>query len=92
MLLVVEAPISRADITGLCARVCRLLDASDAKRIVCDVGAFTHPDAVTVDALARLHLAAGRLGRSVELHHASPELQALLTLMGLADVLVFVGD
>ncbi|HEY3725518.1 MAG TPA: STAS domain-containing protein [Acidimicrobiia bacterium] len=92
MQLVVEPPLHRADIPGLCGRVCRLLTASDAPRIVCDVGAFPDADAVVVDALAQLQLAARRLGRTVELRRAGPELRALLTLMGLGDVVSFASD
>jgi len=92
MHLVVAAPIARADIPGLCARVCRLLEASDAPRVVCDVGAFADPDAVVVDALARLQVGASRKGTSIELRHASERLQSLLTLMGLGDVMTFADD
>jgi ABC-type transporter Mla MlaB component len=42
---------------------------------------------VTVDALARLQLAAGRLGCTVRLRNASPGLRELVALMGLDDVL-----
>ena len=45
------------------------------------------PDAVTVDALARLQLAARRHGCTVRLRHASQDLVELLTFMGLRDVL-----
>jgi hypothetical protein len=54
--------------------------------IVCDVGAFA-PDALTVDTLARLQLAARRLGLEIRLRHASGELQELLAFVGLRDVL-----
>ncbi len=54
--------------------------------IVCDVGPL-RPDAVTIDALARLQLAAGRRGREIRLRNASSELRELLELVGLADVL-----
>jgi hypothetical protein len=54
--------------------------------IVLDVGALA-PDAVTVDALARLQLAARRVGRRVRLHDASDELLELITFCGLRDVL-----
>jgi STAS domain len=54
--------------------------------IVCDVGGLA-PDAVTVDALARLQLTAGRLGVEIRLRHASSELQELLAFVGLRDVL-----
>ena len=45
------------------------------------------PDAVTVDALARLQLAARRLGCQVRLRNASDELRELVAFMGLCDVL-----
>ena len=54
--------------------------------LVCDVGALA-PDAVTIDALARLQLTARRLGREVRLRHASSELQELLAFVGLREVL-----
>ena len=78
--------IERAEIPGLCQRVQVLLTLQAADRLVCDVGAIVAPDAVTVDALARLQLTARRLGREVRIRHASRELQQLLALMGLSDV------
>ena len=54
--------------------------------IVCDVGSLA-PDAVTIDALARLQLTARRLGGEVRLRHASSELQELLDFVGLRAVL-----
>ena len=52
----------------------------------CDVAAAA-PDAVTVDLLARLELAARRSGCRVRLENASPELCELIAFMGLRDVL-----
>ena len=49
--------------------------------------ALADPDAVTVDALARMQLTARRAGRRVHLRHACGELQDLLVLMGLGEVL-----
>jgi hypothetical protein len=54
--------------------------------VLCDVGG-AEPDAVTVDALARLQLAARRGGREIRLVHASAELLRLVAFMGLAEVL-----
>ena len=51
-----------------------------------DVSALA-PDAVTVDALARLQLAARRVGRRIRLRDASDELVELITFCGLRDVL-----
>jgi len=79
-------PIAREDLTGLCDRVCALLQASRADIAHCDVSGV-EPDAVTVDALARLQLAARRHGCQVRLRHASAALRELVAFMGLRDVL-----
>jgi ABC-type transporter Mla MlaB component len=79
-------PITRGDLPGLCDRVCALLEEHRAHVVVCDVAGVV-PDAVTVDALARLLLAAGRQGCQVRLRHASDELLQLVDFMGLTDVL-----
>ena len=81
----VRGPIARSDLPGLCDRVCALLGESGAEVAFCDVAGVS-PDAVTVDALARLQLAARRYGSEVRLRHASDELRELVALMGLADV------
>jgi hypothetical protein len=54
--------------------------------LVCDVGALP-PDAAAVDALARLQLAARRIGLEIRLCCASSELCDLLAFCGLEDVL-----
>jgi anti-anti-sigma regulatory factor len=54
--------------------------------ILCDVGALS-PDAAAVEALARLQLAARRIGLEIRLCRASSELCDLLALCGLEDVL-----
>ena len=82
----VYGPIRRADLLGLCSRVCRLLEASGADVALCDVGGV-EPDAVTIDALARLQVAARRYGCRVRLRDASSELLELLDFMGLSEVL-----
>jgi ABC-type transporter Mla MlaB component len=82
----VHGPIARGDLPGLCERVCGLLERSDAGVAVCDVSGV-EPDAVTVDALARLQLAARRHRCLVRLRHASEELLELVAFMGLSDVL-----
>ncbi|MEJ7797023.1 MAG: STAS domain-containing protein [Solirubrobacteraceae bacterium] len=82
----IRGPIARADLPGLCDRVCALLQRSRADVALCDVGGV-EPDAVTIDALARLQLATRRHDCTVRLRHASDELLELLAFMGLADVL-----
>jgi ABC-type transporter Mla MlaB component len=82
----IRGPIERADLPGLCERVCALLELSGADVAVCDVRGV-EPDAVTADALARLQLAAVRRGCQVGLRGAPSELLDLLSFMGLSDVL-----
>ena len=85
--IAIRGPIHRAELPGLCARVCRLLDTcAAATELDCDV-AGVPADAVTVDALARLQLAARRHGRRITLRRASDELRDLVCLMGLEDIL-----
>ena len=79
-------PIARDDLPGLCDRVCALLRDNGADVARCDVGGV-EVDAVTVDALARLQLAARRQGCRVRLRNASPELLELVDFMGLRNVL-----
>lgn len=81
-----RAPVRRDDLPGLCERVCRLLRTSRPELAWCDVDGIA-ADAVAVDGLARLRLAAQRYGCRVCLRNASDELLALVELMGLADVL-----
>jgi ABC-type transporter Mla MlaB component len=82
----VHGPITRADLPGLCDRVCVLLTDSGPEIAFCDVETVA-PDAITCEALARLQLAAKRLGCRVRLRNASPELRELVCFMGLEDVL-----
>jgi ABC-type transporter Mla MlaB component len=81
----IRGPISRADLPGLCGRVRALLAESEAEAVVCDVSEV-ECDAVTVEALARLQLAARRNGCRVQLQGACPELVRLVEFMGLGDV------
>lgn len=59
----------------------------DAPRVLVDVSMIADPDCGTVDALARIQLAARRLGQSVLLLGAPPRLVELVEMAGLADVL-----
>ena len=85
--LVISGALTPADAAALCERARSELERSGAAVLVCDVAALTHPDAGTVEALARLQLTARRLGRRVRLRDPSRELRELLDLFGLADVL-----
>jgi ABC-type transporter Mla MlaB component len=83
----IGGPITREDLSGLCDRVCKLLEGKDAEVAICDVSGV-EVDAVTIDALARLQLAARRHDCRIRLcGSASPELLQLVDFMGLTDVL-----
>ena len=85
--LVISGPLIAADAAALCERARSELERSGAEVLVCDVAGLTHPDAGTIEALARLQLTARRLGCRIHLRDPSPELRGLLDLVGLADVL-----
>jgi ABC-type transporter Mla MlaB component len=82
----IRGPIARDDLPGLCDRVCDLLWTTQPRVAFCDVRGV-RADAVTVDALARLALAARRHGCRVRLRNPTGELLELLDLLGLGDVL-----
>jgi ABC-type transporter Mla MlaB component len=82
----IHGPITRDDLPGLCDRVCALLSENRGGVARCDVRGV-EPDAVTVDALCRLQLAARRHRCQVRLQHASDDLLELVAFMGLTDVL-----
>ena len=82
----IRGPIAREDLPGLCDRVCAVLRENRGAVALCDVRGV-EPDAVTVDALCRLQVAARRLKCQVRLRHASAELLELVDFMGLTDVL-----
>ena len=84
-LLIVYPPLRREDLPGLFGRTCALLQTGP-DLLLCDVAGIP-PDAVAADALARLKLAARRNDVPLRFRGASPELLALLGLMGLRDAI-----
>src|SRR5712691_10925167 len=84
--LTIRGPLERDDLAGLFARTCALLRSARPELLCCELEALA-PDAVAVDALARLALAARRGGCSVRLFGAGDELHELIAFMGLDDVL-----
>ncbi|WP_250002846.1 STAS domain-containing protein [Actinoplanes sp. M2I2] len=95
VLFAVGAEVTRADIPCLCSGLADLLRARPDRQqvdraghqppsseVVCDVSA-ARPDVVTVEALARLRLTAGRHGWRLTVRGARPELIDLFSLMGL---------
>ncbi|MGH9226238.1 MAG: hypothetical protein ACRD2W_21175 [Acidimicrobiales bacterium] len=61
-------------------------DAAEPIIVVVDGARFDRPDLSTVNALARLQLAAKRLGWTVRLRNPTAELCTLLNFVGLRDV------
>ncbi|WP_420035274.1 STAS domain-containing protein [Streptomyces sp. cg28] len=84
--VVVAGPIRPADVPELCDRV-RAARRGDGGDIVCDVSGVTATDLATVDALARMQLAARRAGGRIRLRDPSPRLALLLSLTGLGETL-----
>jgi ABC-type transporter Mla MlaB component len=85
--IVVRGPIARPDVPGLCDAVSELLETSGASVALCDV-CSVEPDAVSVDALARIRLIARERSCDVMLVGASTDLRNLIAFMGLQDVLL----
>lgn len=81
--LVLAGPVPREDVRGLCGDVGRLLAASRARVVVCDVGGLGPPGLGAVELLARLRLAALRAGGGIRLRDPDPALLGLLDLVGL---------
>jgi ABC-type transporter Mla MlaB component len=86
IVVAISGPIARSDLPGLSRRVCALLEQTGATEALCDVTGI-EADAVTVDALARLQLAARRHRCRIRLLGASKELRDLIAFMGLDAVL-----
>jgi ABC-type transporter Mla MlaB component len=82
----IDGPIGRTDLSRLSEQIGALLERTGAEVALCDVTAID-PDAVSVDALARLQLVARRRGCQARLLGASTELIELLGFIGLRDVL-----
>lgn len=88
LVLVVGASVRPADVPLLADRLGALLrESGDAGEVLCDVAAITEPDGATLDALARLQLAAQRLDGRIKLRGAHRRLRGLLILTGLSEVL-----
>jgi ABC-type transporter Mla MlaB component len=82
----IAGAIDRDGVPALCEQLLVLLARAGADVAVCDLAGVA-ADAVSVDALARLQLAARRQACRIEFRHASAPLRELIAFMGLADVL-----
>jgi ABC-type transporter Mla MlaB component len=84
--LAIHGPLVRSDLPDLYRRACAALGGCPGGVLICDVGGVG-ADAVAVEALARLALGARRHRCQVEMRGSTPELDALIELMGLREVL-----
>jgi hypothetical protein len=60
--------------------------------IAWDASQIVDPDALALEALARLQLSAHRLGVTIQVQNACPALVDLIALAGLTDVLVIADS
>jgi ABC-type transporter Mla MlaB component len=84
--IAIRAPLRREDLPGLFGRTCAVLAGHASDELRCEVTGVA-ADAVAVDALARLALAARRSDCSVRLCGASQDLRTLVAFVGLDEVL-----
>jgi ABC-type transporter Mla MlaB component len=84
--LVIEGPMTPADVAALCEHVRALVHGRHVGLVICDLGALTDADIGTIDAMARLQLTSRRLGCQVSVRNAPPGLGDLLLLAGLGQV------
>jgi anti-anti-sigma factor len=93
LVLVLAGRIDHENVPALVEGVCGVLESSGADQVICDVSAVSAPDAVAVDALARLQLAARRRGSQVWLRTGDGPVADLLVLAGLDEIVrVWRGD
>lgn len=85
--LIIWGPLTREDLPGLYSRVCAHLASLPAGDVACDVSGL-RADAVAVEALSRLQLAARGNSQRVVMSGASEPLRAVIELVGLSGVLV----
>ncbi|WP_246201589.1 STAS domain-containing protein [Streptomyces alboniger] len=89
-LIHVAGPLRPGDVPSLCEQVTAARHGPGD--VICDVSAVTTADLTTVDAIARLHLAARRAGGGIRLRNPAPALLALLGLVGLVELLGLVVE
>ncbi len=92
VVLSIETALSAAGVQALTEQLQQALPARASHLVLCDVGVIADPDIATIDALARLALAARRAGCTVRLRGACPELRALVALTGLGTILPCAED
>ncbi len=92
LVLQMPAALAPADIRRLCNHVAELVARASPDVLICDLGLVARPDAVTVDALARLQLVVTQVGCQLRIEHACRRLEELLDLLGLKDCVIFLDE
>jgi hypothetical protein len=92
IVVVFAGGIDRADVAASCDRLRMLLARAGRATVICDVSAISDPDAVVIEALARLRLTALRGGGRVELRAPAGALDDLLTFVGMHDAIAGRGS
>lgn len=83
---VVEGPVRRADVPGLCERLAALVCERGARVVTVDARDLGGPGADAVQALTRLRLTARRLGCELRFEGVDGRLLGLLGWLGLGQV------
>jgi hypothetical protein len=81
------APRRRTDVLRRCTDATVVLTRGDAEVARWRLAGCDRPDVALIDQLARLQLAAGRVGYAIRLRNTCAELVELLDLLGLTKVL-----
>ncbi len=90
--LVIAGRVRASDAPLLAERLRGIVERTGTRIVVCDVATVIEPDAGTIDALARVALAARRLDCKLRLEHPTVELADLLAFAGLQDVLPWTSS
>ncbi|WP_224058465.1 STAS domain-containing protein [Streptomyces kanamyceticus] len=91
-LIRIAGPLRPGDVPPLCEQVAAVRHGPGGGDVICDVTDVTTADMSTVDAIARLQLAARRAGGRIRLRNPTPALLALLGLVGLVELLGLVVE
>ncbi|ATL30043.1 STAS domain-containing protein [Streptomyces formicae] len=91
-LIRIAGPLRPGDVPPLCEQVAAARHGPGGSDVICDVTDVTTADLSTVDAIARLHLAARRAGGRIRLRNPAPALLALLGLVGIVELLGLVVE
>jgi anti-anti-sigma regulatory factor len=83
----IDGMLAAQAVPRLCEQLVILVDCAGVGRLTVDLGQLDDPDLATIDALARLALAARRHSAAVTVRTTNGALERLLDLAGLAGLL-----